>query len=89
MIIPVELGDRSYDICIDEELSLVEKLREMFPHSKFVLITNTTIDKLYKSTISDWERNLPLLKYVIEDGEQYKTLETWSEIPKIYIKLQC
>ena len=80
MITPVELGDRSYNICIDEEISFTEKLKEMFPHSKFVLITNTTIEKLYKSIISELKKSLPLLKYVIEDGEQYKTLETWSKI---------
>ena len=80
MIIPVELGDRSYDICIDEKTPFAEKLKEMFPHSKFVLVTNTTIEKLYKSTIAEWEKSLPLLKYVIEDGEHYKTLESWSTI---------
>ncbi len=80
MIIPVKLDDRSYDICIDEEVSFTEKLKKMFPHSTFVLITNTTIEKLYKTKISDWEKHLPLIKYIIEDGEQYKTLKTWSTI---------
>ena len=80
MIIPVELGDRSYDICIDEKTSFAEKLKGMFPHSNFMLITNNTIEKLYKSTIAEWEKSLPLLKYVIEDGEQYKTLKTWGII---------
>lgn len=80
MIIPVELGDRSYDICIDEDASFAEKLKVMFPDSTFVLITNNTIEQLYKSTIAEWKKTLPLLKYVIKDGEQYKTLETWSTI---------
>ena len=80
MIIPVKLGDRSYDICIDEEVPFAEKLKEMFPHSTFVLITNTTIEDLYKSTIAGLEKKLPVLKYIIEDGEKYKTLKTWSTI---------
>ena len=46
MIIPVKLGDRSYDICIDEEVPFAEKLKEMFPHSTFVVITNTTNEAL-------------------------------------------
>lgn len=80
MIIPVELGDRTYDICIDEEVSFPKKLKGIFPDNTFVLITNTTIYRLYKSKIVEWEKELPLLKYIIEDGEQFKTLETWSTI---------
>ena len=86
MIIPVKLGDRSYDICIDEEAPFAEKLKGMFPDNTFVLITNTTIEDLYKSKIAEWEKKLPLLKYIIEDGEQYKTLQTWSTILDFLLK---
>lgn len=85
MIIPVELGDRTYNVCIDEDISFTQKLKELFPHSTFVLITNKTLEKLYASRIAEWEKDIPLLKYVIEDGEQYKTLDTWNKVLDFFL----
>ncbi|MCP4708664.1 MAG: 3-dehydroquinate synthase, partial [Planctomycetes bacterium] len=43
-------------------------------------MTNTTLEKMCSGVISEWEKTIPLLRYVLEDGEQYKSLETWSGI---------
>jgi len=80
MIIPVDLGNRSYNICIDEKEPFAEKIRGMFPSSQFVLVTNKTVEKIYEKTIAAWEQTIPLARYVIEDGEKYKTLATWNTI---------
>ncbi len=80
MIIPVKLGDRSYDVCIDEDISFTDKLKGMFPRSTFVLVTNITLEEMYSEMITAWETALPLLRYVLKDGEQYKTLDSWSGI---------
>lgn len=80
MIIPVHLADRSYNVCIDEPGTLAETMVRMFPQSKFLLITNTTIEAMYGETIRSWEGIIPMQRYVLEDGEQYKTIESWREI---------
>lgn len=77
MIIPIDLNDRSYNIYVDENISFTEKLKEMFPQSTFVLITNQRVQKLYNHLIDEWDQALKLLQFFIEDGEQFKTVETW------------
>ncbi len=80
MIIPVKLGERSYDVCVDEDISFPDKLKGMFPRSTFVLVTNTTLEKKCSGVIDEWEKSIPFLRYVLKDGEQYKTLDSWSGI---------
>jgi 3-dehydroquinate synthase len=86
MIIPIELNEHSYDIYVDENISFTEKLKEMFPKSTFVLITNHTIKKLYSSMIKEWDQSLNLLRFTIDDGEQFKTLQTWNAILDFLLK---
>jgi 3-dehydroquinate synthase len=80
MIIPVSLADRSYTVHIDEPASFTETLSAQFPSATFVLVTNRTLETLYASTFTVWEKKLPLGRFSIDDGEQYKTIDTWRSI---------
>ncbi len=86
MIIPIDLNERSYNIYVDESTSFTDKLKEMFPKSTFVLITNDTIKKLYNSLIDEWDKSLGLIQFTIKDGEQFKTLQTWNSILDFLLK---
>jgi len=82
MEITVSLGSRSYPIYIDRNTArhFPRLIIEKFGKRKCALITNNTIANLYRETIEDWQKELPLLVHSITDGEKYKTLETWSGI---------
>ena len=88
MINTVELKDRSYEIMIDEKGSLPELLREKFPNSSFVLVTNDTLKELYEPVISDWARDLNFKTYIQKDGEMYKTIDTWKSILDFLLNLK-
>jgi 3-dehydroquinate synthase len=80
--IPVPLGDRSYPILLGSGISrdIPALLREKFPRSRFALVTNTTIESLYRPLLTEWKRELDFAEHVIPDGEQYKNLTTWSAV---------
>lgn len=89
MKIPVKLDQRTYNVHIDESGSLTDQLKMIFPNRKFVLITNSTLNKLFSSTITKWENEIPLKKFIIKDGEQYKNLETWINILDFLLNKRC
>jgi 3-dehydroquinate synthase len=78
----VNLAPRSYPIVLDRGIAaaLPLRLKKEFPKSKFGLVTNTTIAKLYGDLIGQWERDLGCTVHYMPDGERYKTLETWGAI---------
>jgi 3-dehydroquinate synthase len=80
--ISVQLGSRSYPICLGSELSerFPAYVKEMFPGRRLALITNTTLAALYKETLERWEKELSFFKVVIPDGEKYKTVSTWESV---------
>lgn len=82
MDITVKLGNRSYPIILDKNIAreLPERLKSEFPKSKFALVTNTTINNLYRDLLSQWQSELGAVIHVMPDGEQYKNVKTWSEI---------
>jgi 3-dehydroquinate synthase len=82
MNLTVHLGPRSYPVilCRNSASALPAKLRAMFPRSKFGLVTNTTINRIYRKQIAQWKKKLDLTVHVMPDGERYKTIETWSRI---------
>jgi len=88
MKLTVNLGPRSYPVILDQNVSsaLPVKLTSLFPESRFGLVTNTTIHKLYKKQIEKWKRELSLTIHVMPDGERYKTIETWSRILDTFLK---
>lgn len=80
MKIPVNLSDRSYAIYLDDKKSVGEVLLDKFPRSRFIVITNATIDSLYATVIKKWEQQLSALCCIIEDGEQHKNINTINTI---------
>ncbi len=80
----VTLKDRSYSITIGKGVSrfLLREIKRHFPSNRFVLLTNTTVLRLYRSHLrSLLGKNLEKSILVIPDGEKYKTL---SQVEKIY-----
>ncbi len=80
MIVKVPLGERSYDITIDEDKCFPSVLSEMYPDNDFVLITNDTINEIYSEKLSEWEKKLNFKRCILKDGEQYKSIESWNQI---------
>lgn len=78
MIVPVTLGDeRDYPVFIDEAGSFIGKIKELTPASAYVVITNTTIEGLYRSQMDSWKEQLDNYhEVVIEDGEAYKNMDS-------------
>ncbi len=86
MKITIDLKERSYPIYVNEEKRFTEVLKKRFPKSSFVVITNTTIAKLYQKTIKRWGDALPLQTFLIEDGEVHKSFKTWKAILDFLLK---
>jgi 3-dehydroquinate synthase len=88
----VHLGSRSYPIMLGRNLSsaLPARLKALFPKSRFGLVTTTTLYRLYKKQIAQWEKKLgdepSLTVHVMPDGERYKTIATWSGIFDAFLK---
>ncbi|MBN2189202.1 MAG: 3-dehydroquinate synthase [Chitinispirillaceae bacterium] len=82
MKLTVHLGPRSYPVIFGRNcaFALPAQLKKMFPESRFGLVTNTTLARLYKKQIAHWKKKLDLTVHVMPDGERYKTIETWSRI---------
>jgi len=82
MQMTVELGTRSYPIILENgsAKSLPAELKKTFPKARFALVTNTTIAGLYKDLIADWKMQLDCIVHELPDGEEFKTIATWSGI---------
>lgn len=78
MIVPVTLGDeRDYPVFIDEEKEFLTTLKELTPASSYVVITNKTIEGIYRSQMNSWREALDNYhEVVIEDGEAYKNMDS-------------
>jgi 3-dehydroquinate synthase len=88
MQVTVNLGPRSYPIILDNNSfnSFPALVRKRFPDNKLVLVTNSTIARLYNAAISSWKKKLSLETFVIPDGEKYKTIKTWNLVLDFLLK---
>jgi 3-dehydroquinate synthase len=88
MRMTVELGDRSYPIILENgsAKTLPAELKRTFPKARFALVTNTTIAALYNERIADWKEQLACIVHELPDGEEYKTMATWSGILDILLE---
>jgi 3-dehydroquinate synthase len=84
----VNLGSRSYPIYFGERASgeFPARCRALFPQSRFALVTNETLAKLYKTAILQWKDQLDLTLAIIPDGEQFKTVATWESVLEALLK---
>ncbi|HQS03695.1 MAG: 3-dehydroquinate synthase [Halothiobacillus sp. 24-54-40] len=87
----VDLGDRSYPIYIG--MNLLEHaalLARHIPGEVAVIVSNTTVAPLYAQAL---QQRLSAFKQVelvvLPDGEQYKSLETLSQIFDALVAAQC
>lgn len=77
----VELGDRSYPIFIGKDLLGQSELYTPYIRGRQVLIvTNTTIAPLYLDTVKKALIGYSPEAVILQDGEEYKTLETMNQI---------
>lgn len=79
--ITVDLGARSYPIIIGEALLGEEGLFDEFiKGQKVCIITNSTIADMYLDKLHSSLKKYKTSVYIIEDGEQYKNLVTYTQI---------
>jgi len=80
--ITVELGERSYPIHIGKHILAAPELYGSFidPVSRVMIVTNTTVKKLYLSRLRDALSGFDTGSCVIPDGESFKNLDTFNNI---------
>ncbi len=79
--IDIALGERSYPIFIGPNLLSDRGTWDAhLPSRQVLIVTNTTVAPLYLETIEKALAPRRVTKAILPDGEQYKTLQTFSEI---------
>lgn len=71
----VSLGERSYEIIIGEKI--LDRLLQFVQSKRYSstgLVTNETLWDIYKNTIIELKKDLPLSIFIIPDGEEYKDI---------------
>jgi 3-dehydroquinate synthase len=84
----VDLGDRSYPIFIGNQLLDSHSLiTDYILGNSALIITNTTVAPLYLNKVEAAlsEQNIRFDTVILEDGEQYKTLENVEQIVDVLI----
>lgn len=77
----VNLGERSYPICIGSNLlNQHELLTQHIPGNSAIIVTNETIAPLYLNKVEEALSGLKYKSIVLPDGEQYKNQETVNTI---------
>jgi 3-dehydroquinate synthase len=77
----IDLGPRSYPIYIGSGLLAArEVLERHLPQTTCLIVTNTTVGALYLARLRQALTGRVLVECLIEDGEQFKTLDTASRI---------
>jgi len=85
-LVPIDLGDRSYDILIGGGLMKAESFAGLPKSAKALIVTNTTVGPLYTARLR--AAIAPLHKEVLDvelpDGEQFKD---WPALNQVFTKL--
>ncbi|KAF6257353.1 hypothetical protein COO60DRAFT_1271387 [Scenedesmus sp. NREL 46B-D3] len=84
-VVEVDLGDRSYPIYIGQHLlDDGARLRQHIPGNRVLIVTNTTIEKLYLQKCTDAlkaaDPQLHIDSVVLPDGEEYKNMEVLGKV---------
>ncbi|MDD5687932.1 MAG: 3-dehydroquinate synthase [Elusimicrobia bacterium] len=85
-IVEVKLGERTYPIHVGVSLTnLGDCLKEKDFFGKVLIITNTTVNKLYGDMVTDSVSRAGFETFItkIPDGEKYKTLETVNNLYQV------
>ena len=78
--INVDLGDRSYPIFIGSGQLAAVGISRFVQGKKALIVTNTTVAKLYLSKLEEQLVGKQVDSIVLEDGEKFKNLETLNGI---------
>ena len=77
----VNLGDRSYPICIGKNLlDRHELLTQHIPGNSALIVSNETVAPLYMDIVEAALGDLKYKTLVLPDGEEYKNLDTLNSI---------
>jgi 3-dehydroquinate synthase len=77
----VDLADRSYPICIGENLISNSSLIANYISGRQVcIVTNETVAPLYSQVLEKSLSTYQLDQVVLPDGEEFKTLDVWATI---------
>ncbi|MEM8594435.1 MAG: 3-dehydroquinate synthase [Pseudomonadota bacterium] len=82
----VDLGERSYPIFIGENVLTEERLSHYIQSNDVVIITNSTIKPLHLQTCLDELSVFNVHVFVLDDGEQFKTLDSVESIYGFLLK---
>ena len=78
--INVELEDRSYPIFIGSGQIAAVGISRYIQGNKVLIVTNTTVAKLYLSSLEEQLSDKQVDSIILSDGEQYKNIETLNSI---------
>jgi len=83
----VNLGERSYPICIGQNLlSQSELITQHIPGNSALIVTNKTVAPLYLQQLEQSLEGIRHQSLILEDGEEYKNLEVLSSIYDFLLK---
>lgn len=86
-LVQVELGDqRSYPIMIGSGLLAGNLLNQHVTGHQVCIVSNTTVAPLYMETLQRQLSGCEVIEVILPDGEEYKTLETVSQIYDALLK---
>ncbi|MBU0915122.1 3-dehydroquinate synthase [Aquabacterium parvum] len=85
-LVPIDLGDRSYDILIGGGLLKTESFAGLPKSSKALIVTNTTVGPIYTAKLRAAIAPLhtEVLDVELPDGEQFKD---WPALNQVFTKL--
>jgi 3-dehydroquinate synthase len=91
MDITVKLGDRSYPILLKHNAfdQFPAYLKQQCPATKYVIVTNATLAALYKEIVCKCEIELSCKTFIISDGEEFKTIDTWHSVVNFLLEAGC
>jgi 3-dehydroquinate synthase len=83
----VNLGERSYPICIGQNLlSRSELITQHIPGNSALIVTNKTVAPLYLQQLEQSLEGIRHQSLILEDGEEHKNLEVLSSIYDFLLK---
>ncbi len=83
----VNLGDRSYPICIGQNLlSQSELITQHIPGNSTLIVTNETVAPLYLEKVENSLNDIRHQSLVLPDGEEHKNLDVLNTIYDFLLK---
>lgn len=91
IVVPIDLGDRRYEIYIGQGLLVSEAFQFLPSRQKAVIVTNETVAPLYANILRKalLQRYAQLQVVTLPDGEAYKNWETLNLIFDALLESEC